>query len=446
MIVEKVLKYIENIKQKDDKINAFIEIWEEDAINQAKKIEQDIKNGKKPGRLCGYVVSIKDNLLYKGKEITAGSKILKGHISSYTASAVKKVIEEDGVIIGRTNMDEFAMGSSNENSSYFITKNPHNYAYVPGGSSGGCAASVVADFCDVSLGSDTGGSIRQPASFCGVFGLKPTYGTVSRYGLIAFASSLDQIGPIAKNIDDLKLVYDVIKGFDENDSTTYRKIPDIKPKKINEIKIGVMNFDRAMVDKEVLDGFDNSVKKLSDLCSVKNVDFKYLDYAIAAYYIIASSEASSNLARFDGIRYGNYIEGEDLIDSYEKTRGYGFGMEVKRRILLGTYSLSAGYYDAYYLKAQKVRRLIKEEFDKIFSDVDVVICPTTPTSAFRIGEKIKDPISMYMSDIFTVPVNLAGICALNVPCGKNKIGLPYGIELIGNNFCEEYLFEVARYI
>lgn len=438
---EKIEKYINNAKEKNKTLNAFIEIYENEALKQAEEIEEKIKNVKKPGRLYGKIIAIKDNILYKGHEITCASKILKNHISTYSATVVKKIIEEDGIIIGRTNMDEFAMGSSTENSVYGPSKNPFNNDYVCGGSSGGSACAAAADMCDISLGSDTGGSIRQPAAFCGVYGLKPTYGTVSRYGLIAFASSLDQIGPFAKKLEDLKIAYETIKGYDENDSTTVKNIPEIKPKKINEMKIGVFKNLNGC-DKDVIENFNRAVNTISQKAEIIEIDIKTLKYAISAYYIISSSEASSNLARFDGLRYGNYVESEDLISSYESTRA-NFGSEVKRRILLGTYSLSAGYYDAYYLKAQKVRKVIKEEFDRIFKKVDIIMLPTTPTAAFKIGEKIKDPISMYMSDIFTVPVNLAGICAINIPYGKNEKGLPLGIQFIANSFCENYLFEAA---
>ncbi len=441
MLVEKLERCLENIKSKDSEIRSFIEVWEDEVRKKAK----DLELKKEKGKLYGYIAAIKDNMLIEGKQITAASKILKGHISTYTATAVKRLIDEDALIIGRTNMDEFAMGSSNENSAYFPTKNPNNLEYVPGGSSGGSAACVAADFCDISLGSDTGGSIRQPASFCGIYGLKPTYGTVSRYGLIAFASSLDQIGPFAKTVDDIKKVYDVIKGFDENDLTTYPEIPEIPPKKIEEITLGIINFDEKGCDDEVINNFQKAINEISKkVKNVKKIEIPHLKYAIGAYYIISSSEASSNLARFDGIRYGRYIEGDDLGESYEKTRGEGFGSEVKRRILLGTYALSAGYYDAYYLKAQKIRALIKKDFDEAFKEADVLMIPTTPTTAFKIGEKISNPLSMYLNDIFTVSVNLAGICGLNIPYGKNEKNLPYGIQLIGNNFCEDYLFETAK--
>jgi aspartyl-tRNA(Asn)/glutamyl-tRNA(Gln) amidotransferase subunit A len=442
-IVEKTKNYIEKIKKEDSNIGSFIEIWEEDSIKRALYLSKKQNKGK----LYGKIVAIKDNILFEGKEITAASKILKNHISTYSATVVKKLLDEDAIIIGRTNMDEFAMGSSNENSSVKITRNPLNTDYVPGGSSGGSAAAVSAGFCEIALGSDTGGSIRQPAAYCGIYGLKPTYGSVSRYGLIAFASSLDQIGPMAKNIEDLKDAYNTIKGWDPNDATTYKNIVEPPDKKISEISVGIIKFEKKGMDLGLLDSFEKFIDELRKrVKNVVEIEIPHLKYAIGAYYIISSSEASSNLARFDGLRYGSYVEGKDLLEKYEKTRGELFGSEVKRRIILGTYALSTGYYDEYYLKAQKVRTIIKNDFDEAFKKVDVLVIPTTPTPAFKIGEKINDPLSMYLNDIFTVSVNLCGICALNIPFGKNDKNLPYGMQVIANNFCEKYLFEIAKEI
>jgi len=442
-IVEKTKNYIEKIKKEDSNIGSFIEIWEEDSIKRALYLSKKQNKGK----LYGKIVAIKDNILFEGKEITAASKILKNHISTYSATVVKKLLDEDAIIIGRTNMDEFAMGSSNENSSIKITRNPLNTDYVPGGSSGGSAAAVSAGFCDIALGSDTGGSIRQPAAYCGIYGLKPTYGSVSRYGLIAFASSLDQIGPMAKNIEDLKDAYNTIKGWDQNDATTYKNIVEPPDKKISEISVGVIKFEKKGMDLGLLDSFEKFIDELRKrVKNVVEIEIPHLKYAIGAYYIISSSEASSNLARFDGLRYGSYVEGKDLLEKYEKTRGELFGSEVKRRIILGTYALSTGYYDEYYLKAQKVRTIIKNDFDEAFKKVDILVIPTTPTPAFKIGEKINNPLSMYLNDIFTVSVNLCGICALNIPFGKNDKNLPYGMQIIANNFCEKYLFEIAKEI
>jgi len=442
-IVEKTKNYVEKIKKEDANIGSFIEIWEEDSIKRALYLSKKQNKGK----LYGKIVAIKDNILFEGKEITAASKILKNHISTYSATVVKKLLDEDAIIIGRTNMDEFAMGSSNENSSIKITRNPLNTDYVPGGSSGGSAAAVSAGFCEIALGSDTGGSIRQPAAYCGIYGLKPTYGSVSRYGLIAFASSLDQIGPMAKNIEDLKDAYNTIKGWDPNDATTYKNIVEPPDKKISEISVGVIKFEKKGIDLGLLDSFEKFIDELRKrVKNVVEIEIPHLKYAIGAYYIISSSEASSNLARFDGLRYGSYVEGKDLLEKYEKTRGELFGPEVKRRIILGTYALSTGYYDEYYLKAQKVRTIIKNDFDEAFKKVDVLVIPTTPTPAFKIGEKINNPLSMYLNDIFTVSVNLCGICALNIPFGKNDKNLSYGMQVISNNFCEKYLFEIAKEI
>lgn len=442
-LIEKVKGYLAQIEKRNNELGAFVEVWKEDAIKRAEELVSNIKNGKKPGRLFGYVCALKDNILVKGKEVTACSKILKGYISPYTATVVERMLDEDVVLIGRTNMDEFAMGSSTENSAYFVSKNPINPDYVCGGSSGGSACAVAAMMCDFALGSDTGGSIRQPAAFCGVWGLKPTYGTVSRYGLIAFASGLDQIGPIARNVEDLKRVYDVIKGIDERDNTTCQ-IPKVEEKKASEMKVGVINFDPKGVEEDVMEMFERAVDDIKkEVKEVKKVDIKHLKYAINAYYIISSSEASSNLARFDGIRYGLQEDGKNLEEVYINTRSRGFGMEVKRRILLGTYSLSAGYYDEYYLKAQKVRNLIKMEFEDAFKDVDILLLPTTPTKPFKLGSKIDDPIKMYLNDIFTVPVNLAGISALSCPYGKSPEGFRYSVQFIGNYFCENWLFELA---
>lgn len=443
-IVQKVEKYLEEIKNKNEILGAFIDVWQDDALQRAKSIYKEIKDGRNPKRLYGYVVGLKDNILFEGKEFSACSKILKNHIATYTATALKRMIEEDAIFIGRTNMDEFAMGSSTENSAYFPSKNPINPDYVCGGSSGGSACAVAANMCDVALGSDTGGSVRQPAAFCGVFGLKPTYGAVSRYGLIAFASSLDQIGPIAKNVDDLKKVYDVIKGYDPKDNTSLEIIQPPQ-KNVKDMIVGVINFDRSGVEDDLLSAFDDAVNQIKKYVkNVKEIELRHLRYAINAYYIISSSEASSNLARFDGIRYGLRREGDSIEDIYFNTRTYGFGREVKRRIILGTYALSAGYYDEYYLKAQKVRNLIKMEFENAFKNVDVLIIPTTPTKPFKIGEKIDDPLKMYLNDIFTVPVNLAGVCALAFPWKKSKEGFKYSIQLIGNYFCEDWLFELSR--
>ena len=442
---EEVLNFfLEKIKNEDDKIGAFIEVFEKSARQKAREIDEKIKSGKQIGKLAGAIISIKDNILYKGHKISCASKILNGYISPYNSTVIDKLLKEDAIIIGRTNMDEFAMGSSTENSGIKKTRNPLNLDYVPGGSSGGSAAAVKAGFCHISLGSDTGGSIRQPAAFCGVYGLKPTYGSVSRYGLVAFASSLDQIGPISNNISDLKLIYDVIKGYDYRDSTS---------KNYNLENQEEISNITAAIPENILDDIEVDLKKyfISFIEKIKNSGIKiinikmpYIKYALGAYYIISSAQASSNLAKFDGLKYGNFINDNDILNSYKKTRGFGFGPEVKRRILIGTYLLSKGYYDKYYLKAEYVADIIKKEFSEIFRKADLIIMPTTPTAAFKIGEKL-DPISIYTSDIFTVPVNLAGICALSIPYGmREKDNMPYGIQLIGDYFCEDKLFKIAQ--
>lgn len=440
--LEDLLKgYLKRIKELDSKYNAFIEVWEEDVY---KRIEELNKN--KRGRLFGVPVSVKDNICVRGKEITCGSKILKNHISMYNATVVERLLQQGAALIGRTNMDEFAMGSSTEYSAYFVTKNPFDVERVAGGSSGGSAASCALKFAVASLGSDTGGSIRQPAAFCGVYGFKPTYGRVSRFGLVAFASSLDQIGPFATSIEDIVEVYEVISGYDEYDSTS---IP--APKReiklvdgdLKGIKIGIIDGVEKGVDSEIINKYYEFIDMLESLgAQVINLKLKYIDYSIYVYYIIAPAEASSNLARFDGIRYGIRVDGKDLWETYRATRSAGFGDEVKRRILIGTFSLSSGYYDAYYGKAQKVRRIISDEFLSAFKICDFIVLPTTPTLPFKIGEKTMDPISMYLSDIFTIPLNLYGGCGINIPYGFVN-GLPCGMQIISKPLNDEFLLEVC---
>ncbi len=435
---------LEYVKEKENTIRALISIDEERVLKDAEKLDESEKKGK----LFGVPVAIKDNMNLEGTETTAGSKILKGYISPYTATAVKKLLQEGALIIGKTNMDEFAMGSSTENSAFFKTHNPVNPEYVPGGSSGGSAAAVRAGEVITSLGSDTGGSIREPAAFCGVVGVKPTYGRVSRYGLIAFASSLDQIGPFAKNVKDAAVMLEVISGFDPNDETSVQRTDtdftsllgkEIKGKKIGLIK-EVMDFD---LQEEVKNSFEKTANALQKLgAEIVEVSVPHLKYALPAYYIIAPSEASANLSRFDGVRYGLFVEGKNLRETYEKTRTEGFGTEVKRRILIGTFALSAGYYDAYYLKASKVRRLIEKDFEKAFEEADALLTPTTAKTAFKIGE-ITDPLEMYMNDIFTIPVNLAGLPAISLPTGTDKKSLPIGMQLIGKWFAESELLQIA---
>ncbi|HAW50179.1 TPA: Asp-tRNA(Asn)/Glu-tRNA(Gln) amidotransferase GatCAB subunit A [bacterium] len=439
---------IERIEEQEPKINAFITKTFDMALACAKKTDGLIAKNEPIHPLAGIPISIKDNICTEGIETTCASRILQGFIPPYDATVIKKLKECGTVIIGKTNMDEFAMGSSTERSYFGPTKNPHNPDYVPGGSSGGSCASVAYGGTICSLGSDTGGSIRQPASFCNVVGLKPTYGLVSRYGLIAFASSLDQIGPITKDVEDCAILLSVISGFDPYDSTSievdaidYIKV--LKPD-VSKIKIGII--------KEYFDGAEKDVVRcIMDVISqieqeVVEISLPHAEYCIPTYYIIASSEASSNLARYDGVQYGLREEGESLLSMYKKTRSKGFGQEVKRRIMLGTYSLSAGYYDAYYLKAKKVQTLIKNDFDEAFKKIDLLISPTSPTPPFKIGEKIDDPILMYLSDILTVSINIAGIPAISIPCGKSNDGLPLGLQIIGPYFSEATILSFAYYI
>jgi aspartyl-tRNA(Asn)/glutamyl-tRNA(Gln) amidotransferase subunit A len=442
--------FVKNIKEKDGDIHAFLSLTEEQALEQAKKVDERIAKGEPIEVLAGISAAIKDNILIRGAKATAASKILENYIAPYDATVIKKLKEEEAVFIGKTNLDEFAMGSSTENSGFGPTKNPVDLERVPGGSSGGSAAAVKAGFCVYALGSDTGGSIRQPAGFCGVVGFKPTYGAVSRHGLIAMASSLDQIGPIARNVDDAAAVFEIIRGVDELDSTSVdMKWQDYwdRPVDIEEIKIGVpREYFTHGLDPEIEKNIKSIVEKLEkEGAQIKEISLPYSDFALAVYYIIMPAEVSANLARFDGIKYGLSKSLPKLLDVYLKTRGEGFGAEARRRIMLGTYILSAGYYDAYYTRAQKVRRLIKKDFDFAFKDVDVILTPTSPTTAFKFGDKTADPLSMYLSDIYTVPANLAGIPAISLPSGEID-GLPVGLQLIGNSFDDIKLLRIAKTI
>jgi aspartyl-tRNA(Asn)/glutamyl-tRNA(Gln) amidotransferase subunit A len=399
-------------------------------------------------------IAIKDNMCTQGEEITCSSRILKGFKSPYDAGVIERVKQNGGMIVGFANMDEFAFGSSTESSCYGPTFNPWNLSCVPGGSSGGSAASVAADEAVWSLGSDTGGSIRQPASFCGIVGMKPTYGRVSRYGLIAFASSLDQIGPLTKDVTDCALLMNIISGYDERDSTSVNEpVPDYTKALVNDVKgirIGIPKeaFVEGL-DPQVRAAVEAAIAELKKMGAViKEVSLPHTPYAVATYYIVATAEASSNLARFDGIRFGlrqapTSARKNALTDLYEETRARGFGDEAKRRIMLGTYVLSSGYYDAYYLRGQKVRTLIKQDLDEAFKDCDVILTPTAPTTAFKVGEKVSDPLSMYLSDIYTIPANLAGIPSISLPCGFSKEGLPIGLQLMGRAFDEEMLLRVS---
>ena len=423
------------------------------ALSQANKVDIELAKGKELGILSGAPIAIKDNILIDGEPATAASKILGNYRASYDAAVIEKLKSAGVIFLGKTNMDEFAMGSSTENSAFKITKNPNDLERVPGGSSGGSAAAVASDMCVAALGSDTGGSIRQPAGFCGVVGLKPTYGAVSRYGLIAMASSLDQIGPIAKTVEDAAILFEAIAGKDELDSTSidYKyKIQDTKYK-IQNFTIGLpKEYFAGGLSKEVENGIEEAIKNLKSLkIEFKEISLPHTKYALSCYYIIMPAEVSANMARFDGIRYSRFLnlksEILNLKDIYLKTRGEGFGEEVKRRIILGTFVLSSGYYDAYYIKAQKVRRLIKEDFDKAFKEVDVILTPVSPTPAFKIGEKTKDPLKMYLEDIFTIPVNLAGLPAISIPVKKYQDELPVGFQLIGKPFHEADILGIGKH-
>jgi aspartyl-tRNA(Asn)/glutamyl-tRNA(Gln) amidotransferase subunit A len=441
--------FIESI-QKNNDLNAFNFVFE-NCVNDAIKVEDKIKSNCE-GKLAGMVIGVKDVLAIKDRPLTCSSKFLSNFNSIYTATAIQKLIDEDAVIIGKTNCDEFAMGSSNENSAFGAVKNPVNMDYVPGGSSGGSAAAVAALLCDVAIGTDTGGSIRQPASFCGVFGLKPTYGRVSRYGLTAFASSFDSIGPFANSIEDIAKVLEVISGHDEMDSTSsLNPIPAFTENAEigNNIRIGVpKEYFGSGLNNEVKKEIEAVIKKLEkDNFELVDIDLPNNEYAIATYYILTTAEASANLARFDGVRYTKRTnESSNLIDMYTKSRSEGFGDEVKRRIMLGTYVLSAGYYDAYYGKAQKVRRLIKQDFETAFQKCDVILTPASPFTAFKLGEKSSDPLEMYLSDVYTTSANLAGIPGISIPIGNDSLGLPIGLQLLANQFEESKILSISDYI
>lgn len=443
---------LERISEKDSKISAFLEVDKEKALQTAEAIDEKIQQGEYDSPLMGIPCALKDNIAVQGAKTTAGSKILENYIASYNATVVEKLKAAGLVLLGKTNLDEFAMGSSTENSAFFKTKNPWNQKKVPGGSSGGSAAAVAADECIYALGSDTGGSVREPAAFCGVIGLKPTYGRVSRYGLIALASSLDQIGPITKTVKDCALVLNAIAGKDNYDSTTaFEPVPDYTKdleKEIKGLKIGIPKeyFIEGM-DPEVEKSVKEAIEKLETLgAKIQAVSLPYTEYALAVYHIILPAEASANLARYDGIRYGYSVQKEkqiaDLFSVYSQSRAKGLGDEVKRRIIMGTFSLSSGYYDAYYLRAQKVRTLVEKDFEKVFKTVDLLATPTTPTVAFNLGEKLEDPLTMYLSDIYNVSANIGGIPAISVPCGLVR-SLPVGLQFMGKPFSENLLLRVA---
>jgi aspartyl-tRNA(Asn)/glutamyl-tRNA(Gln) amidotransferase subunit A len=445
--------YLQRIAQHED-LNAFLEVFGEEALAKAAEIDTKRANGS-AGRLAGMILGIKDNIVLRGHKSSASSKILQGYESIFTATALERLLAEDAIIIGRLNCDEFAMGSSNENSAYGNVKNPLDTKRVPGGSSGGCAAAVAAGLCTAALGSDTGGSIRQPAAFCGLVGLKPTYGRISRYGLIAYGSSFDQISPIANNTEDTASLLEVMAGLDPKDTTSsskpiadYREYLNHTPEK--PLRFAVLNetLQTAGLQPEIRAQLDLLIEKLKQQGhTVEVASFPYLDYLVPTYYVLTTAEASSNLSRFDGIRYGyRSATAEGLGQVYTRSRSEGFGPEVKRRILLGTFVLSSGYYDAYYTRAMKMRRLIREATVNLLSEYDFLLSPTTPTTAFAMGEKTDDPISMYLSDIFTVHANLAGQPALSVPYGQDADGMPIGMHLLAADFDEARLLQAARII
>ena len=464
------------IEEKDPAINAYLAVRPESVIADAQDVDRRVSAGESTGPLAGVPIAIKDAICTKGLETTCASRILEGFVPPYDATVIARLREADAVILGKTNMDQFGMGSSNENTGFEICKNPLDTARVPGGSSGGSAAALAAGTAVLALGEDTGGSIRQPAAFCGVVGLKPTYGRVSRYGIIAYGSSFDQVGPMARNVEDCARLLGVIAGHDHMDTTSSSEaVPDYTAtlkRGIEGLRIGVPEEYMAEgLDGAVKESVGRAIERMETLgARVESVHLPHTEYAVAAYYILVTAEASSNLARYDGVKYGyrgndegpsagegastageaggvaasQTLAPEDRLDDmYGSTRSGGFGLEVKRRIMLGTYVLSAGYYDAYYDKAQRVRTLIKGDFDQAFEKVDLIVTPTTPTTAFRVGEKIGDPLQMYLSDIYTVPINLAGVPAISLPCGKDPDGMPIGLQIIGPHFGEERILRAA---
>ncbi len=444
--------YLDRIRALDPKIKAFNEIFADRAIQQAKDVDARISNGETLGSLAGVPIAIKDNMLIRGEHCTCSSKILEGFVATYDATVIRRLRAQGAIFLGRTNLDEFAMGSSTENSAFHTTRNPWDTSRIPGGSSGGSAATVASRMAPLALGSDTGGSIRQPAALCGILGLKPTYGRVSRFGLVAFASSLDQIGPFATTAKDAALLLQAISGPDDRDSTSVNQaVPDYVSgleKSLKGLRIGLpKEYFIEGTDPEVDRAVREAIKVLESFgATTREVSLPNTDHGLSVYYILAPSEASSNLSRFDGVRYGRRAkEVKNLLELYEKSRGEGFGPEVKRRIMIGTYALSSGYYDAYYAKAQKVRTLVKEDFDKAFQLVDVIATPTTPSAAFKIGEKASNPLQMYLSDIFTISCNLAGLPGLSLPCGFTKTKLPIGLQLLGRPFEEGTLLSAAHH-
>jgi aspartyl-tRNA(Asn)/glutamyl-tRNA(Gln) amidotransferase subunit A len=448
--VELTQAVFQRIAATDDKVHAYLTLARESALAQAKQADTRMTQEIQPSPLLGIPLAVKDNFLTRGLRTTCASKILGDFMPPYDATVIATLRAAGAVIVGKTNLDEFAMGSSAENSAFFPTRNPWNLSRIPGGSSGGSAAAVAADECIAALGTDTGGSIRQPAACCGVVGLKPTYGRVSRYGIIAFASSMDQVGPITKNVADAALLLQALAGHDPADSTsTIRSVPHYSASLTSGIKglhIGVpKEYFVSGMQPEVENSVRAAIRQLErDGAKLEEISLPHTEYAVAVYYIVATAEASSNLARYDGMRFGHRAEAKDLTETYMISREEGFGTEVKRRIMLGTYVLSHGYYDAYYLKAQRVRTLIKNDFDEAFKRCDVIVTPTAPTTAFKIGEKTQDPLQMYLSDIYTISINLAGLPALSLPCGFDNDNLPIGLQIIGKHFDEATVLRTAR--
>ncbi len=446
---ELVRTCLKKIEAENDALNAFVWV-SKTAVEEAQEVDRRRAAGESLGVLAGIPIAIKDNILVEGWEITAGSQMLEGYQATYDATVVKRLKAAGMILIGRTNMDEFAMGSSTETSHYGATKNPHDRTKVPGGSSGGSAVVVAAGFVPCALGSDTGGSVRQPAALCGVVGLKPTYGRVSRFGLIPMASSLDQIGPFTQTVEDAALVMQVLEGKDAHDATSVElsatTVPELIEPDVKGLRIGLpKEYFVDGMDAEIRARIDEAVKKFEAAGAViKEVSLSHAKYALAAYYIVAPSEITSNLGRFDGLRYGYHSQGTDLLDTYEQTRGEGFGAEVKSRIMLGSYTLSAGYYDAYYKKALQVRSLIKQDFDEAFKEVDVILTPTSPSVAWDLGAKFNDPLTMYLSDIYTITANLATIPAISIPCGTAH-ELPVGLQLMGKAFDEHTLYRAGMW-
>jgi aspartyl-tRNA(Asn)/glutamyl-tRNA(Gln) amidotransferase subunit A len=450
-LVENVERFLERIEERRS-LNAFTRVFPEESIEAARRVEKKIADGN-AGKLAGMVVAVKDVLAERGRPNTCCSKTLEDFVAVYDAAPVKRLLEEDAILVGRTNCDEFSMGGSNENSAFGPARNPIDETRVPGGSSGGSAAAAAAWLCDVAIGADTGGSIRQPAAYCGVYGLKPTYSRVSRYGLTAFASSFDSVGPMARNVEDVAIALGVIAGFDAHDATS-ADIP--VPNYVEEIgkdagglKIGLpKEYFADGLNAEVRAAIEGAAKEMEKLgAEVVEVSAPHTDYAIATYYLLTTAEASSNLARYDGMRYGKRAEGaRDLAETYRRSRTEGFGEEVKRRIMLGTFALSAGYYDAYYGKAQKARRLVRDDFKRAFEKVDLLVAPSAPTTAFKLGEKIDDPLEMYLQDVYTTPASLAGCPGVNVPVGTDAEGLPIGLQVIGDHFDEAGVLRLAKII